>query len=134
AKNSAFAQAYGHLKEVSILLAREEHFVALTGGHSVRAFQDDLFHHYHMDPPILLETENLEAAKRITAEGVALMLCPSVFITQSPDVQSKVLCLRIKDNHYKRHFYFSYRNDLFLPRFMMDFRDIVKEKLAQFAP
>ncbi|MGI6653276.1 MAG: LysR substrate-binding domain-containing protein [Christensenellales bacterium] len=132
AKNSAFAQAHCHLKEVSINLAREEPFVALTSGHSVRAFQDDLFRHYHMAPPILLETENLEAAKRIAAEGVALMLCPLVFITQSPDVQSKVVCLRIKNNHYKRHFYFSYRKDLFLPRFMIDFRNIVQQKLSQF--
>ena len=132
AKNTEFARTHGHLKEISITLAREERFVSLTSGHSVRSFQDDLFHHYHMDPPILLETENLEAAKRIAAEGIALMLCPSVFITQSPDVQSKVVCLRIKDNHYKRHFYFSYHKNLFLPRFMTDFRNIVKEKLTQF--
>ena len=39
--------------------------------------------------------------------------------------------LRIKNNHYKRHFYFSYRKDLFLPRFMIDFRNIVQQ-VSQF--
>lgn len=134
AKDSEFGKTYGHRGKVPITLARNELFVSLTSGHSVRAFQDDLFHHHSMEPPILLETDNLEAAKRIAAEGAALMLCPSVFITQSPEVQSKVVCLRIKDNHYKRHFYLSYRKELFLPRFMLDFRDIVKEKLLHFNP
>jgi hypothetical protein len=60
------------------------------------------------------------------------MLCPQVFITQSPEVKDKVRCFRIQGNHYKRHFYLSYRKDLFLPRFMVDFRRIVKSKLTHF--
>ncbi len=134
AKKSEFARNHGHLEEVSINLAKSERFVSLSSGHSVRAFQDDLFRRHHMEPPILLETDSLEAAKRIAAEGAALMLCPQVFITQSPEVQSKVLCLPIKDNHYKRHFYLSYRKGMFLPRFMVDFRNIVKSKLVHFEP
>lgn len=132
ARGSDFAKAYADREEIPIHAARSETFVALTSGHSVRAFQDDLFRHHHMEPNILLETNSLEAAKRIAAEGAALMLCPQVFITQSHEVKDKVRCFRIQGNHYKRHFYLSYRKDLFLPRFMVDFRRIVKSKLTHF--
>ena len=131
--NSPFAQAHEDQQEVPITAAREERFVSLQQGHSVRAFQDALFHRHQMDPPILLETDSLEAAKRLAAEGAALMLCPNIYVTQSPEVFQQVRCFRVKDISYRRHFYFGHRKDMALTRFMIDFRDLVKEKLRSAA-
>lgn len=126
AKTSDFAKRHAHLDEVPITAARDEKFVFLAQGHSVRALQDELFLRNRLEPQMLLETDSLEAAKRLAAEGAALMLCPSVFISQSPEVDAKVKRFRVENMDYKRHFFFSYRKDMQLPRFMADFLEIVK--------
>ena len=131
AKTSAFAKRHEHLDEVPITAARDEKFVFLRQGHSVRALQDELFLRNHMEPLPLLETDSLEAAKRLAAEGAALMLCPSVYVSQSPEVDIKVQRFRVERMDYKRHFYFSYRKDMALSRFMADFLDIVLRALSQ---
>ena len=59
ALDSAFARAHAGQAEVPITAAREERFVSLRPGHSVRALQDELFHRHEMEPPILLETDSL---------------------------------------------------------------------------
>lgn len=131
AKTSPFALKYADREEVPITLARNEKFVFLAQGHSVRTLQDELFLRNNMEPLPLLETDSLEAAKRLAAEGAALMLCPSVYVHQSPEVDAKVKRFRVENMDYKRHFYFSYRKDMTLSRFMVDFRDIVRQALHQ---
>lgn len=130
AYDTTFAKQHKAGSVIPISAAASELFVSLCQGHSVRTIQDELFARNRFDPSILLETDNLEAAKRLVAEGAALMLCPSVYITQSPEICDKVKCFRIQNMGYKRHFYFSYRKDMTLTRFMIEFRDIVKEHLA----
>ncbi len=129
AKASEFAQAYANWEEIPISAAREERFVVLRNGHSVRSLQDELFHRHHMEPPVLLETDSLEAAKRLAAEGAALMLCPSVYVRQSPEVDRLVRRFKIKDIGYERHFYFCHRKSMTLPRFMTEFRELVRSNL-----
>lgn len=106
-----------------------ERFVALKHGHSVRQAQEDLFRRSRVHPELLLETDSLEAAKRIAASGAALMFCPNVYVEQTPEVRQRVKCLRIKGMGYRRHFYLAYRKDMYLPRFMRDFAAIVKDHL-----
>lgn len=130
AKTSDFARSFATWDEIPISVAREERFVALRSGHSVRTLQDELFHRHRMEPPILLETDSLEAAKRLAAAGAALMLCPSVYVRQSPEVDRLVRCFRIKDLGYERHFYFCHRKNMTLPRFMTDFRELVRSNLG----
>lgn len=117
--------------EILISDAAGEKFVSLLAGHSVRVIQDQLLSSHHISPSILLETDSLEAAKRLTAAADAVMLCPYVYIMQSPEVRAKVKCFRIKNIDYMRHFYLSYPKGVSLPRFMTDFIEIVKRKVRE---
>ena len=115
--------------EINIAEAEEERFVSLNAGHSIRIIQDQLLFSHHMAPNILLETDSLEAAKRVTAATDAVMLCPYVYIEQSPEIRCNVKCFRVKNVDCMRHFFLSYRKDVSMPRFMHDFIDIVKTKI-----
>lgn len=117
--------------EISISEAAREKFVSLIAGHSVRVIQDQLLSSHHISPSILLETDSLEAAKRLTAAADAVMLCPYIYIVHSPEVRQKVKCFRIKNIDCMRHFYLSYLKGAPLPRFMADFIKIVKRKVDE---
>lgn len=133
-KETALARSVPDGSLISLSEAADEQFVVLGQGHSVRAVQDQLFMQHHFSPRILLETENLEAAKRLAALGSAVMLCPDVFIVQSPEVRSLVHCYHLKGLNYKRHFYLAYRKDLYFTRFMQDFLDILRDTLKRNQP
>lgn len=130
-KESRLAKRLGRREKISITEAAHEPFVSLRPGHSVRHVQDNLFRSHLIDPPILLESDSLEASKRLAATGAALMLCPSVYINQDREVRDKVICYQIKGIEYTRSFYASYRQDMVVPRFMTDLIDIVKQKLEE---
>ena len=130
-KGSPLARRLGHREEISIREAMDEHFVNLRSGHSVRKVQDRLFQNEIIDPPVLLETDSLEAAKRLAATGVALMLCPSVYVNQDKALRERVICYRVKGMEYRRNFYACWRQDMVLPRFMTDLIDIIKKKLEE---
>ncbi len=129
ALDSRLAGAYPDGAEIDIQSAAKERFVYLRPGHSVRKVQDELFQRNNFNPSVLLETDSLEAAKRLAAAGSALMLCPKVYITQSPEVRAQVKCFHVKGIEYKRNFYLAYRKGLFFTRFMTDFMEIVKDIL-----
>lgn len=131
-KTTMLAQKKPDGSTISIFDAVDERFVTLDRGHSVRVIQDKLFFDTHISPNILLETENLEAAKRVAAAADAVMLCPDVFIAQSPEVKQAVHCYRIKEITTKRHFYFAYRKEMYFARFMQDLFEIIKGALGVF--
>lgn len=126
---SQLANRFEDGAEISIVEAGTEKFISLTAGHSVRSVQDQLFLSHHINPSTLIETDSLEAAKRLTAAADAVMLCPYVYITQSPDIRKKVKCFRLKNIDYMRHFFLSYQKGLSMPRFMTDLIDIVKNSV-----
>ena len=70
-----------------------------------------------------------ELAKRVAANARAVMLCPYVYIAQSPEVRARVRCYPIKGMEYERHLYLCYRKELYFARFMEDFLAIVRSKL-----
>ena len=71
----------------------------------------------------------VELAKRVAANARAVMLCPYVYIAQSPEVRARVRCYPIKGMEYERHLYLCYRKELYFARFMEDFLAIVRSKL-----
>lgn len=114
---------------IDICEAENEAFVMLRHGHSIRSVQEHLFQMYGFTPKVLLESNSLELAKRVAANAHAVMLCPYVYIAQSPDVRSRVHCYPIRDMEYERHLYLCYRKELYFARFMEDFLEIVRSKL-----
>ena len=54
--------------EIELSEARDERFVTLTSGHSVRAIQDHLCARLGLNPQVLLEVPGMDAAKLIAAE------------------------------------------------------------------
>ena len=129
--HSRLAKKLGRREEISIMEAADEPFVSLRAGHSVRKVQDTLFQEHMIDPPVLLETDSLEAAKRLAATGAALMLCPNVYVAQDRELREHLICYRVKGMDYRRNFYACWRQDMPLPRFMTDLIHIIKKKLEE---
>ena len=134
AKDSRLAQSLKGRQELSIAETAQEPFVTLRSGHSVRKVQDILFARHMITPPVLIETDSLEAAKRLAATGAGLMLCPNVYIDQDRDLRERVVCLRLKDMAYKRNFYACWRQNMPLTRFMRDLIEISKHMLGDGTP
>lgn len=128
-KNTRLARRFKDGEPIDILEAEDELFVTLRHGHSIRSVQDHLFNANRMAPRVLLESNSLELAKRVAAASGAVMLCPYVYIAQSPEVRSKVNCYPIKNMDYTRHLYLCYRKEIYFTRFMEDFLEIVRSKL-----
>lgn len=128
-KNTDIARRVPDGTPIDISEAEDESFVMLRHGHSVRAVQEQLFQLHNFTPKVLLESNSLELAKRVAANAHAVMLCPYVYIAQSPEVRARVHCYPIRDMDYERHLYLCYRKDLYFARFMEDFLEIVRSKL-----
>lgn len=130
ARSTALAKRMPPGEPIDITDAAKENFVSMRAGHSVRTIQDRLFNRHQLSPNILLETNSLEAAKHIAARSDAVMICPYVYISNSPELLYRVHCYPIKNNDYERHFYLCYRQGLYFTKYMEDFTQIVREKLA----
>lgn len=130
-KKTKLTERFPDNATISITDAQEEHFVSLKQGHSVRSIQDRLFAENQISPTILLETENLETAKRLASTANAVMLCPDVFIYQSPEVRRKVHCYHVQGLHYRRHFYMAHHKNMVFTRFMQEFLQITQKKLKE---
>ena len=129
AHDTQLASRFANGTPVSITDAANERFVYMTGGHSVRLIQDRLFERYHLTPRILMETNNMEAGKQVTARASAVMLIPRVYIDPVWAEKEQVQCHPVLDNSYERHFYFCFRKGMHLTQYMEDFVRIVCEKL-----
>lgn len=133
ARTTQLAKRFKHGEAIDINDCKDEKFVSLRVGHSVRKIQDRLFDRHQFTPNILFETNSLEAAKQVAARANALMICPYVYIANSPELLYRVQCHPINNNDYERHFYFAYRKGLYITHYMEDFLQIVREKLALIA-
>ena len=115
---------------LNIADAAGEEFVSMREGHSIRLIQDRLFERHHMNPRILMETNNMEAGKRVAAAAGAVMLIPRVYVDFSPELRARVRCYPVLDNDYERHFYLCFRRSMSLTPYMEDFVRITCEKLG----
>lgn len=107
--------------------ARNETFVSLREGHSVRIVQDVLFRRHGIEPRILLETDSLEVAKRVTMGSGSCMLCSDIYVDEATLRAASFFPLRGYEN--RRHFYACRRKNDRLPRYADSFLQIVTQVL-----
>ena len=130
ARDTDLARRFPDGATISIAEARDERFISMSEGHSVRLIQDRLFEKYGMQPRLLLETNNMEAAKGITARAGAVFLLPNVYVRDDMPDRSLVNVYQIDNNEYERHFYFCYRQGMYLTRYEKDLVRIVCAQLG----
>ena len=112
--------------EIELSEARDERFVTLTRGHSVRAIQDHLCARLGLNPQVLLEVPGMDAAKLIAAESTAVMVCPYGFIQGDPRVEKRVSCYPLRCHGIERHFYFCYPRRARLTAPMRDLYELAR--------
>ena len=119
---------------IDIAEAQHESFVSMMEGHSVRAIQDKLFEKYGLSPQILLETHNMEAAKRIAARANAVFLVPSAYVSDTIEDRELMHIYPITNAEFAHHFYVCYRKGKHLPRYELDFVRLVCSVLGTESP
>ena len=116
--------------EISLKEAKKENFINLSEGHSVRNIQDRLTEHYHINPKVLLEMFNMEAAKLITAQLNAVMVCPYGYIQNDSRIEHLINCYPLKCHGYERNFFSCYSKGLRLTVYMQDLYEIALSKCS----
>ena len=126
-KGAAIAQQLPPGTPISLSMIREDAFVSLKPGHSVRVVQDALFHENGMKPQILLETDSLEVAKRVAVQAGACMLCSDIFVDDY--ARRGGVFYPLMDYENRRHLYACWRKGEKLPRYAEGFIQIVSRIL-----
>jgi len=134
AKTTALAQKYPDGTPLDIAEAKNEKFISMTEGHSVRAIQDKLFEKYGLSPRVLLETHNMEAAKRIAARSDAVFLVPGVYVSDSIPDRERMHIYPILNQEFEHHFYVCCRRGRHLTRYEKDFVGLVCRALNAPSP
>ena len=130
AKTTDLAKRFPDGATIDIREARSERFIAMTDGHSVRAIQDRLCEELSIRPRILLETHNMELAKGLAARANAVFLVPSVYVPDNMADRARINVYSIRNANYDRHFYFCYRQGMYLTRYEQDLVRIVCGRLG----
>ena len=126
-KGAAIAQQLPPGTPISLSMIREDAFVSLKPGHSVRVVQDALFHESGMKPQVLLETDSLEVAKRVAVQAGACMLCSDIFVDDY--ARRGGVFYPLMDYENRRHLYACWRKGEKLPRYAEGFIQIVSRIL-----
>ena len=128
-RSTKLAQRFPDKTPLNIAEARNERFISMAQGHSMRLIQSRLFEKYDMNPEIVLEAHNIEAAKAITARTDAVFLIPGVYVPDTMPDRYRVNIYPISDTGFERPFYFCYRKNTYLTQYMKDLVGLVCEKL-----
>lgn len=134
AKTTALARRFPDGTPIDIEEAKNESFVSMAEGHSVRSIQDKLFEKYGLSPKIVLETHNMEAAKRIAARANAVFLVPSAYVSDSMADREKMHVYPIDNNEFQHHFYVCCRKGKHLTRYEKDMVEMVCRALGAASP
>ena len=126
-KSAAIAQQLPPGTPIVLSMIREDAFVSLKPGHSVRVVQDRLFHEGGLSPQILLETDSLEVARRVALQAGACMLCSDIFVDEN--ARRSGVFYPLMDYENRRHFYACWRKGEKLPRYAEGFIRIVSRIL-----
>jgi len=124
-KQTSLAKRIPTGTEISITEAKEEAFICIKSGHSVRTTQDRLFVAYDIQPKILLETSSIEVAKRTTIACRAVMICPINYIEMSPEIHPYCCVYPIRGIENRRSFYICHQRRLYLTKYMRGFIEIL---------
>lgn len=128
-QKSPLASRWPDGTSITLDLVKEETFVCVKEGHSIRTIQNVLFRRYGLTPHILLETDSLEAARRVVLGTGSCMLCSNIYLDELSRRQGAFYPLRDYENH--RHFYACYLQGEPLPRYTAGFIRIVSQALQQ---
>ena len=114
---------------IALEVVKGETFVSLKEGHSIRSIQNVLFRRCGLTPHTLLETDSLEAARRVVLGTGSCMLCSNIYLDGLSRRHGVFYPLRDYQNH--RHFYACYLRGEPLPRYTAGFVRIVSQALHQ---
>ena len=134
ANTTELARRFPDGTPIDIGEAQQEHFISMTEGHSVRSIQDKLFEKYGLSPQVILETHNMEAAKRIAARSNAVFLVPSAYVSDTISDRELMHIYPIINAEFAHHFYVCYRKGKHLPRYELDFVRLVCKALGTESP
>ncbi len=134
AKTTELARRFPDGTPIHVEEARNERFVSMSTGHSVRTLQDKLFEKYGLSPQILLETHNMEAAKRIAARADAVFLVPSVYASDTTADRNLMNIYPILNVEFAHHFYVCYRKGRHLTRYEKELVNLVCQALGTTSP
>lgn len=120
-QNSALARRIPAGTPIDITEARDETFINIKPGHSVRDIQDRLFIQKDMQPRVMFETVSIEVAKRTAIACDAVMICPRNYLDTTPQLIPFCVTYPITGIERRRGFYICHRKDCYLTRYMRDF-------------
>ena len=122
---SALAKRIPAGTPIDITEAKNELFVNIKPGHSVRTTQDRLFIQKDMKPRVLLETMSIEVAKRTAIACDAVMICPQNYLGTTPDLMDQCVTYPIRGIEYNHNCYICHRKDRYLTKYMRYFISIL---------
>ena len=131
-KNTSIAKRLPSGSPINIREAKNETFISIKQGHSVRTTQDRLFLHEEIQPEILFETKSIEVAKRMTIACDAVMICPLNYIEMTPQLLSLAVTYPLTGIENKRSFYICHRKDTYLTKYMKEFIRMMTSKDCTF--
>lgn len=134
AKTTQLSERFPDGMPINVAEAKNEKFVSMSEGHSVRTIQDKLFEKYGLSPQILLETHNMEAAKRIAARADAVFLVPSAYVSDTMVDRDRMNIYPILNKEFAHHFFVCYRKGRHLTRYETDLVGLVCRTLGTSYP
>ena len=123
-KDSPLAQRLPNGTLISLCEALDAPLVSLKLGHNVRVIQDTLFRNLGRKPTLLLETDNMEAARKIALSCGCYLLCTNSYLDTTGSF------FPLKDYENNRHFYGCSQEQRVLPKYAVAFLDLVKACLT----
>lgn len=120
-KNTVLARRIPSGQTIHISEAKDENFISVVKGRGIRDIQDRLFDEYKIAPKILLETKNVEVARKLVSACNAVTLYPAILLDEMEGLGDDVVLYRIAGEQFKRDFSICYSKDLYLPKYMEDF-------------
>lgn len=131
-RNSDIARRIPSGTPIDITEAKNETFVNIKSGHSVRTTQDRLFIQKDIQPKVLLETISIEVGKRVAIACDAVMICPQNYIAMTPELMPECVTYPILGIENNRNFYICHRKDRYLTKYMRDFIEMLTDEEKPF--
>ena len=114
-------------------------FVLLKSGDRIRTIADRVFSENGMTPDVRLETQNVQTAFCLAAEGMGLTVCPELYLsspytvsgTADSAVRQKVEILPFSDKDSVDTIAIGYNRNRYLSRIAQDFIDLALQTYQQ---
>lgn len=127
-KNTELAKRHAS-GPVTVMDVKNEKFVSLKQGHSVRIIQDRMFHNYGISPEIVIETDSFEVARRSVLEAGLCMFMSDIFVDNYAEEKGRFFPLQDYEN--KRHFYACMKREMPVPAYLRDLIGFARDYLKK---